>query len=337
MPATAVLEAPVSVPVGKRELTVAPPPVSLTASARAQLTPDDVALLQQAVTSKYDCMHNKSFDRADADKLIYAQAVPVPAADVSWYVPVMERLSDGVPSNLENTLLTPAQEKAVFLQFNYCRYQVLKLRKQVAGRAISLKAARGLIAWHQRAQAHRDQIAGMNLALVLAMIKRMRLTEMDFSDLISEGNMALLRAIDKFDVARGFKFSTYACRAIIKAFSRFGTRHSRLRRMFPVEFDPEFEKSDYLERKNEEVEGGCVEELRRIIRENKAELTEVEREIIEHRFAIGAASQADRDLTKALTLQQVGELVGLTKERVRQIQNNAMEKLRQALDRSILA
>ena len=48
----------------------------------------------------------------------------------------------------------------------------------------------------------------------------MRLGDVDFAEVVSEGNMALIRAVDKFNVERGFKFSTYACRAILKAFSR---------------------------------------------------------------------------------------------------------------------
>ncbi|MEZ6241833.1 MAG: sigma factor [Phycisphaerales bacterium] len=80
------------------------------------------------------------------------------------------------------------------------------------------------------------------------MAKRTRMSEVDFADLVSEGNMALLRAVDKFDAGRGFKFSTYACRAILKAFSRQGMKLSKYRQRFPTDFDPKLEESDYLER-----------------------------------------------------------------------------------------
>ena len=97
------------------------------------------------------------------------------------------------------------------------------------------------------------------------MAKRTRMSEVDFADLISEGNMALLRAVDKFDAARGFKFSTYACRAILKAFSRQGVKLSKYRAMFPTDFDPALEKSNHAENKRAEHEDDCVTELKDII------------------------------------------------------------------------
>ena len=60
-----------------------------------------------------------------------------------------------------------------------------------------------LLHWHRKAERIREQIAETNLALVLAMAKRTRMSEVDFADLVSEGNMALLRAVDKFDAGRG--------------------------------------------------------------------------------------------------------------------------------------
>src|SRR5690606_26211366 len=171
--------------------------------------------------------------------------------------------------------------------------------------------------------------AQTNLALVLAMAKRTRMGDLDFADLVSEGNMALLRAVDKFDASRGFKFSTYACRAILKAFSRLGVKHSKYRQLFPTDFDPKLEKSDYMERKREEHEDDCVDEIRKIIRENRAELTDIEQEVIEHRFALGQKEQPD---ATPMTLEQVGKIIGVTKERVRQIQNKALQKIRQSLE-----
>ncbi len=163
------------------------------------------------------------------------------------------------------------------------------------------------------------------------MAKRVRGSDLDFADLISEGNMALLRAIDKFNISKGFKFSTYACRAILKAFSRHGVKHTQYKSMFPTDFDPALEKSDYARRKNDEHEEDCASEVRRIVARNDAELTDVEQAVIQHRFAIDAGDNA-----APLTLEQVGKLVGLTKERVRQIQNKALAKLRRTLEDKFL-
>ena len=167
------------------------------------------------------------------------------------------------------------------------------------------------------------------------MAKRTRMSEVDFGDLVSEGNMALLRAVDKFDAARGFKFSTYACRAILKAFSRTGVKLSKYRSIFPTDFDPKLERSDFMEKKRETHEDDCVDEIRQIIRDNRAELTDIEQEVIEHRFAIGEKKQADPE-SSPLTLEQVGRIIGVTKERVRQIQNKALEKIKLSLESDYL-
>ncbi len=146
--------------------------------------------------------------------------------------------------------------------------------------------------------------------------------------------MALLRSVEKFDCSLGFKLSTYACQAILQSFSRVAIRSSRYRNRFPIEFDPAMEKSDFLERKRQEVENNCVHELRSVLAGNLADLTEAEKKVIVARFALDAA---DPEQARPMTLEQVGNIIGVTKERVRQIQNNALEKLRQILEEGILA
>jgi RNA polymerase primary sigma factor len=77
-----------------------------------------------------------------------------------------------------------------------------------------------------------------------------------------------------------------------------------------------------------------VAELRSILTENLADLSDVEKKVIQARFALDAE---DPEQARAMTLEQVGEIIGVTKERVRQIQNKALEKLRQTLEDGILA
>jgi RNA polymerase primary sigma factor len=307
------------------------------ADSAAQLSPRDQALLKEVLTHKTDYVPSTLFEQADARKRIFDDAPPIARPDTSWYHPVMENLPEArVQSNVGAVLLTAAQERALFLQFNYCRFLVANLKKQIGDGPVEAKTAREMLEWKRKADGYRDQIAQTNLALVLAMAKRTRLSEVDFSDLVSEGNMALLRAVDKFDVARGFKFSTYACRAILKAFSRSGLKLSKYRQLFPTDFDPKLEKSDFMNRKREGHEGDCVDEIRRIIHENRAELTEIEQSVIEHRFALGGRKVQQPD-AGPLTLEQVGQIIGVTKERVRQIQNKALEKIRQTLENGFLA
>ncbi len=227
------------------------------------------------------------------------------------------------------------REHALFLRLNYWRRRVYRLMQEQAGRRLSADTAALALQWEHEAAVTRGEIVRDNMPLVLAMAKRTRITGVDVTDLISEGNLALLRAVNKFDCSRGYKFSTYACRAILKSFSRVATRMARYRGHFPTEFDPALEKSNHLEQTRLVAEGDAVHELKTILADNRAQLTDVEQKVVAARFALDIP-EADAD-TKAKTLEQVGEMIGVTKERVRQIQNKALSKLRVALEQMALA
>lgn len=302
---------------------------------KSQLNPADQADLKTILEAeKLDYVDSDIFQKRNAQKIVFDDAPPIPLPDTSWYHPVMDSLSAmRQAKNVKSVLLTAAEERALFIQYNYCRFMVATLRDNLGNRAPSAKAAREILTWHRKAEAFREQIAQTNLALVLAMAKRTRMSEIDFGDLVSEGNMALLRAVDKFDAGRGFKFSTYACRAILKAFSRAGIKFSKYRQMFPTDFDPKYEKSDFSDRKHRAHEEDCADEIRLIFEDNRAELSDIEQEVIEHRFALGKP-EAEQS---PLTLEQVGKLIGVTKERVRQIQNKALDKIRTTLEDEYLS
>jgi len=230
----------------------------------------------------------------------------------------------------------PEDEGKMFLRLNYCRWRVLRVLREFHERRLTADAAREVIEWERRAAETRAEIVRINVPLVLAMAKRTRITGVDFADLISEGNLALMRSVDKFDCARGFKFSTYACRAILKSFSRVAARSARYRGYFPTEFDPTLERSDWLDRKRDGVEEDCVNELKTILGSNLAKLNDVEQRVIRARFALDETTRDDEP-ARAKTLEQVGEMIGVTKERVRQIQNKALDKLRSILEDTVLS
>ncbi|HVS71647.1 MAG TPA: sigma-70 family RNA polymerase sigma factor [Phycisphaerae bacterium] len=308
------------------------PRPELTARQRAaidSLPVDDREEVIEALTANLDYVKNDLFRRAAAERELFDQGMAIAPASTSWYHPMVddELIGQSAPSS---SLLTTEQEKHLFLRYNYARLRaqaVVKKFKTHPGKGCAREIAR----WYGRVKATREIITQANLALVLAMAKRTRMSEVDFGELVSEGNMALLRAIEKFDIARGFKFSTYACRAILKAFSRIAMKTSRYRQAFPTEFDPAMERSNYQETKRADVEQDAVEELQRIIGENRADLSDVEKTVIQARFAINRGQDAS-----AMTLEEVGRVIGVTKERVRQIQNKALEKLRATIENEVL-
>jgi DNA-directed RNA polymerase sigma subunit (sigma70/sigma32) len=94
-----------------------------------------------------------------------------------------------------------------------------------------------------------------------------------------------------------------------------------------VEFDPALEDGDGAVTARVDAERQDAAEVRDIVETNRAQLSDVERAVVMHRFALEGA-----DARRQPTLAQVGRLVGLTKERVRQIQNSALAKIRAALE-----
>lgn len=314
-------------------------PGRTSVKGRRSLSKEDEQLLATLVNpaNPIDYIDSTAFREHGADQKIYDEAPDIAKPDTTWYHPVMDDLSPGKHRSVKSTqqvILTGAQEKVLFHQFNYARFRVSESQKTIwssDSRKPTPEQAEDMLKWYRIAERVREQIAETNLALVLAMAKRTRMSEVDFADLVSEGNMALLRAVDKFDAGRGYKFSTYACRAILKAFSRQGMKLSKYRQRFPTDFDPKLERSNYLETKRADFEKDAAEEVKRIVAENRADLTDVERTVIEHRFGLETG-----DGEKPMTLEQVGQIIGVTKERVRQIQNKAMEKIRLELEAKFL-
>jgi RNA polymerase sigma factor (sigma-70 family) len=223
-----------------------------------------------------------------------------------------------------------AEERMMFLRFNYSKLRLSKLQRLIKKNGLTRKRAEEFLFWHRRFEHFREYLVRTNLALVLAMAKRTRLGDVDFAEIVSEGNMALIRAVDKFNVDRGFKFSTYACRAILKAFSRTALKSSRHRTRFPVEFEPEMEKSDWTDRRRDAVEEDCIDELKAIVDRNLADLSQVEETVIRRRF------NWKQEEESPLTLEEVGQIIGVTKERVRQIQNKALMKIRTVMEEGVL-
>jgi len=246
----------------------------------------------------------------------------------AWYQPTAQDLEQEMANSPK--LMKADEERMMFLRYNYAKRKLGALKKRVEKEGLTRDLAEQIVNWHRRFEHFREYLVRTNLALVLAMAKRTRLGQVDFAEIVSEGNMALLRAVDKFSVDRGFKFSTYACRAILKAFSRTALKTSRHRTRFPVEFEPDLEKSDWVDRRRETIEEECIDELKNIVDRNLADLTNVEQTVIRRRFNWQEQQETP------LTLEEVGRIIGVTKERVRQIQNKALAKIKQVMEEGVL-
>jgi RNA polymerase sigma factor (sigma-70 family) len=284
--------------------------------------------VEELLAGNYAYMDSPLFAQKNIEKELFTFDQEPKLPLTSWYQPTREDLEGQHVTTPQ--LMTAAEERLMFLRFNFAKRKLTLLQKKVASHGLTPELAAKVIEWHRRFEHFREYLVRTNLALVLAMAKRVRLGDVDFAEVVSEGNMALLRAVDKFNVERGFKFSTYACRAILKAFSRTAMKASRHRTKFPVEFEPDLEKSDWADKRRDQVEEDCIDELKAIVDRNLADLSSVEETVIRRRFNWDQTDDA------SLTLEDVGKIIGVTKERVRQIQNKALAKIRAVMEDGVL-
>ena len=175
--------------------------------------------------------------------------------------------------------------------------------------------------WSRRWSDIRECIIKRNLGLVYAMLRRFHSSVPDEDDRASEAMYGLARAVERFNPWRGYRFSTYACNVIARALMRRGKHEGRYRGMFPVQHDvflePPSQTADFHD-------GLWAERLNRALDGNRAELTDLEARVIAYRFPLRGG--------RCLKFQKIGHAVGLSKERVRQIQNVALKKLRTILE-----
>lgn len=209
-----------------------------------------------------------------------------------------------------------------FKRMHYCARRIKALLERYGAQTRHRSDYRRFVRLHKQI---RDKIASDNLGLVYDLYKRSRIVNVDGDELLSEGMMALTRAIDTFSPWRGFRFSTYACNAILRAFYRCGLRESKRRQHEPVNYESEFEKSDWLDTRRTEESVLYAERLSKLLADNAVDLTPIEKDVLSQRFPLNVGAERH-------TLADIGRRMNLSKERVRQIQNSALSKLREALD-----
>ncbi|MFO1004777.1 MAG: sigma-70 family RNA polymerase sigma factor [Planctomycetaceae bacterium] len=265
-----------------------------------------------------DYMDNPAFRSPNADREILCQA---PENDQkAGKVKPPPGLPPYLASLYSIPLLNREQEAHYFRKFNYLKFRAHKLRERIDRqhpKATDLELLEQLL---EQAQQVKNFLIRSNLRLVVSIAKRHMTASSNFFEMVSDGNMSLFRAVEKFDFALGNKFSTYATWAIMKNFARSipaeYTRQDRFRTGNDEMFD--YSTDD---RRNPYEDQRTNEQQHNVIMSILQQLEDRERSIIIERFGLD-------DGTEPLTLEQVGERHGVTKERIRQIETRALQKIR---------
>ena len=223
----------------------------------------------------------------------------------------------------EVPLLTREQEVWLFRKFNYLKYRAVKLRDQLDPDKPSTRLMDQIEKLYEEIVAIKNRIVRANLRLVVSIAKRRVSPDDSFFDLVSDGNMSLIRAVEKFDYARGNKFSTYASWAIMKNYARtIPDEHRRRDRFRAADVEILQTAADCREDENQKrlAASDRLQQVGRFL----DRLDSREQTIIIRRYGLDHEHEPQ-------TLKEVGSALGVTKERVRQIEAKALEKLRDAV------
>ena len=219
----------------------------------------------------------------------------------------------------EGELLTAEQEKALFRQMNFLKYRANRLRSHLDPEHPDRPAIEETEDLLRAALQTRDQLIQANMRLVMSIARKFVTPQNSFDDLLSEGTIALMNAVEKFDYERGFRFSTYAYRAISRGIYRtVAGRQKELSEL--TSFDAQV--ADALQDTSRSDVVDHVEERRRqLLTQFVNRLDRRERLIVRSRFALGPHR-------KKRTCRELGQRLGISKERVRQLEQRAIGKIK---------
>jgi RNA polymerase primary sigma factor len=216
-------------------------------------------------------------------------------------------------------LLTRDGEQVLFRKLNYLKFKAQRRLEEIdpeTARAADLDRIDALL---DEAARVKNEIVQANLRLVVSIAKRHVHRGQDLFELVSDGNVSLMRAVDKFDYSRGYKFSTYASWALMKNFARSIPEQRRHIERYQTGWDTLFDSVGL--RQPEEAETDQLASLRGTVHRMLASLDTRERSIIQQRYGLDDGGEPQ-------TLEQIGRRFGVSKERVRQLEARALTKLR---------
>jgi RNA polymerase sigma factor (sigma-70 family) len=268
-----------------------------------------------------DYIYNEEFDSSATEAEILA---PMPGEEKFLADMRDKRPPKDAPPEMahlyEYPLLSREQERHLFRQMNYLKHRLRKLRQDIDPTRARTPDLDRIEELQAKIAALRERLVRCNMRLVVQYAKKHAGLNDNLWELISDGNMSLLRAVEKFDYGLGNKFSTYASWAIMKNFARSIPDEKTYRERFVTGHEDVFEaKTDH--RSDEAEQLAQAETAARKVNKLLELLDPREKEILRMRAGL--------DNEEGMTLEQIGQRMGITKERVRQLNQRIMKKLRE--------
>ncbi|WP_437201334.1 sigma-70 family RNA polymerase sigma factor [Planctomicrobium sp. SH664] len=265
-----------------------------------------------------DYMDSPEFHLPNADEVILGPA-PSPTGKGGAL-----RSPPGLPPYLASLytvpLLSREEEAHYFRKMNYLKFKAAQLQNDVGGRRPRTKELDDVEKLLEQAVEVKNFLIRSNLRLVVSIAKKHMKPTTNFFEMVSDGNMSLIRAIEKFDYTKGNKFSTYASWAIMKNYARSIPAEHKILDRFRTGTEEVFQFS-HDGRGSQFSDEVTNSRQHQMIMSILQQLDEREKAIIMHRYGLERGTEPE-------TLEQVGSRFNVTKERIRQIESRAMQKIR---------
>lgn len=273
---------------------------------------------EQIANLSLEYIHSDEFEDPQAEATILSPT-PQPTRTPKKTRPPAD-LSPYLASLYETPLLTADQERHLFRKYNYLKYKASQLRSELDVTRPAASLIESIELAYDEAVELKNQLIQANLRLVVSLAKQRVNPSRDFYSLVSDGNISLIRAVEKFDYSRGFKFSTYATWAVIKNFARTIPSEAKQQARFQPSGEELFSTVED-DRGDQVAEERDHARRQREVNRLMSYLNDREQDIIARRFGLDYQVEPQ-------TLQEVGDELGVSKERIRQLQSRAIEKLR---------